>query len=130
MRAFASLTLGMLFSGAAFSQSTETRPAFEAADIHPSAAARFRFMRGPTAHAGHYELRQANMVDLVATAYGLNQDEVLDGPSWLEEDRFDIVAKLPPDSTRETQKAMLQALLAERFKLVVRVGKRPMPAIA
>jgi uncharacterized protein (TIGR03435 family) len=130
MRAFASLTLGMLFPGAAFSQSTETRPAFEAADIHPSAEARFRFMRGPTAHAGHYELRQANMVDLVATAYGLNQDEVLDGPSWLEEDRFDIVAKLPPDSTRETQKAMLQALLADRFKLVVHVDKRPMPAIA
>lgn len=41
MRAFAGLTLGMLFSSVAFSQSTETRPAFEAADIHPGAEARF-----------------------------------------------------------------------------------------
>jgi uncharacterized protein (TIGR03435 family) len=70
------------------------------------------------------------MVDLVATAYGLNQDEVLEGPAWLEEDRFDIFAKLPPNSTKETQKAMLQTLLADRFKLVVHLDKRPMPALA
>lgn len=132
MRVFTGLTLGMLLGGIAFSQSqdTDTRPAFEAAGISPSAPARFSFMRGPTAQAGHYELRQASMVDLVATAYGFNQDEVLEGPAWLEEDRFDIVAKLPPNSTKETQKAMLQTLLADRFKLVVHLGKKPMPAIA
>ena len=99
MRVFTGLTLGMLLYGIAFSQSADTRPAFEAAGISTSTPARFSFMRGPTAHAGHYELRQASMVDLVATAYGLNQDEVLEGPAWLEEDRFDIIAKLPPDST-------------------------------
>jgi uncharacterized protein (TIGR03435 family) len=130
MRALAGLAFGTLLSSIAVSQSAETRPAFEAVEIQRSAPARFQFMRGPTAHAGHYELRQASMVDLVATAYGFNQDEVLDGPSWLEEDRFDVIAKLPPDSTRETQKAMLQTLLADRFKLVVHVDKRPMPAIA
>jgi uncharacterized protein (TIGR03435 family) len=130
MRVFTGLTLGMLLYGIAFSQSADTRPAFEAAGISTSTPARFSFMRGPTAHAGHYELRQASMVDLVATAYGLNQDEVLEGPAWLEEDRFDIVAKLPPNSTKETQKAMLQTLLADRFKLVVHPDKKPMPAIA
>jgi uncharacterized protein (TIGR03435 family) len=130
MRVFTGLTLGMLLCGIALSQSADTRPAFEAAGISPSAPARFSFMRGPTAHAGHYELRQASMVDLVATAYGFNQDEVLEGPAWLEEDRFDVVAKLPPTSTKETQKAMLQTLLADRFKLVVHFDKKPMPALS
>jgi uncharacterized protein (TIGR03435 family) len=135
MRVLTRLTLGMPLCGIAFSQSTfsqsaDTRPAFEAAGISPSAPARFSFMRGPTAHAGHYEVRQASMVDLVAKAYGVNQDEVLEGPAWLEEDRFDIFANLPPNSTPETRKAMLQTLLADRFKLVVHFDKKPMPAIA
>jgi uncharacterized protein (TIGR03435 family) len=39
-------------------------------------------------------------------------------------DRFDITAKLPPDSTRDTQKLMLQTLLEERFGLKVRKEMR------
>jgi uncharacterized protein (TIGR03435 family) len=70
------------------------------------------------------------MVDLISTAYGINQNEVLGGPSWLEMDRFDVIAKMPANSTPETQKAMLQALLAERFKLVVHTDNKPMPAFA
>ena len=45
-------------------------------------------------------------------------------------DRFDVVAKLPPKSTRETAQPMLQALLAERFKLVLHTDNKPMPAFA
>jgi uncharacterized protein (TIGR03435 family) len=70
------------------------------------------------------------MVDLIAKAYGVNADKVVGGPSWLEMDRFDAIAKLPAGSTPESRKAMLQALLADRFKLVVHNDTKPLPAYA
>ena len=39
------------------------------------------------------------------------------GPSWLDEDCFDIVAKMPGGAASDQIPAMLQALLVERFKL-------------
>src|SRR5205823_6274653 len=80
--------------------------------------------------AGRYELKNATMVDLVRTAYNFDPDKVLGGPSWLEMDRYDILAKVPPDSTPETQKLMLQSLLDERFHLVVHKDTKPLPTYA
>jgi hypothetical protein len=37
------------------------------------------------------------------------------GPSWLGSTRFDVLAKAPAGANSETAKAMLQALLADRF---------------
>jgi uncharacterized protein (TIGR03435 family) len=68
------------------------------------------------------------MVDLISTAYGVDGDKVAGGPSWLDTDRFDIIAKAPNSTSPETLKLMLQALLAERFKLVVHKDTKPMPA--
>jgi uncharacterized protein (TIGR03435 family) len=41
----------------------------------------------------------------------------IEGPSWLETDCFDISAKIPEGGSRDQLPAMLQGLLAERFKL-------------
>ena len=49
----------------------------------------------------------------------------IEGPSWLETDCFDISAKLPEGAIRDQLPAMLQALLAERFKLVAHKEDRP-----
>jgi uncharacterized protein (TIGR03435 family) len=70
------------------------------------------------------------MVDLISTAYGVDYDKVSAGPTWLEMDRYDVAAKLPPGSTPDSQKLMLQSLLADRFKLVVHKDTQPMPAYA
>jgi uncharacterized protein (TIGR03435 family) len=67
------------------------------------------------------------MLDFVRTAYSFDMDKVLGGPSWLEMDRFDITAKIPPDANADTQKLMLQSLLADRFKLVVHREMKPLP---
>jgi uncharacterized protein (TIGR03435 family) len=128
-RLFALLSL---LSTAAFGQTSDPAPdKFEAADVHPSPHSDNNFdlfMRGPQTRAGRYEIRTATMVDLIATAYGVEQEKVFGGPNWLELDRYDITAKLPAGSTRDSQKAMLRALLAERFHLVARTDARPMPA--
>ena len=68
------------------------------------------------------------MVDLVAAAYGVENDYVMGGPSWLERDRFDVIAKAPAGTSKENVRLMLQAMLAERFKLAVHNDTKAMPA--
>jgi uncharacterized protein (TIGR03435 family) len=105
--------------------------AFEAADVHASHVSPTNFnidMKGPFVHAGRYEVRTATMVDLISTAYGVDQEKIYGGPTWLEMDRYDVTAKAPAGSTPASHKLMLQALLAERFHLVLHNDSRPLPA--
>lgn len=50
--------------------------------------------------------------------------ELIEGPSWMETDCFDISAKIPEGGTRDQLPAMLQMLLVERFKLVAHKENR------
>jgi uncharacterized protein (TIGR03435 family) len=45
-------------------------------------------------------------------------------------DRFDVIAKVPADSTPETQQQMLQSLLEDRFGLKVHKDTKPLPTYA
>ena len=56
---------------------------------------------------------------LIAIAYGFDSDRVLGGPAWLDSQGYDLAAKLPTGVSKNKVPAMLQALLADRFKLVV-----------
>jgi uncharacterized protein (TIGR03435 family) len=85
-------------------------------------------MNGGTLHGDRYIIRQATMVDLMVAAYGVEADNVLGGPAWLETARFDVIAKAPPTTSAETIKLMLQALLADRFKLAVHADSKPVQA--
>jgi uncharacterized protein (TIGR03435 family) len=44
---------------------------------------------------------------------------VLGGPAWLDDQLYDLTAKLPPGALKDRVPVMLQTLLAERFKLAV-----------
>jgi uncharacterized protein (TIGR03435 family) len=130
MRAFVSIGLLALLSGAAFGQSADTPPNFEIADVHVRPHSSNPFMTGGILRGSRYEVRKATMVDLVSLAYGVDGDKVLSGPSWLETDRFDVIAKAPPSTSPEAAKLMLQTLLADRFKLVIHMDSKPLPAFA
>ncbi len=67
-----------------------------------------------------------SLADCIRFAYGLTSDYQLSGPDWItsKELRFDIVAKAPPGTTREQRLTMMQALLAERFKLALHTEKK------
>jgi uncharacterized protein (TIGR03435 family) len=128
VRVFASISVAAFLSLAIFGQSAGAPPAFDIADVHLSAHSTNPNMTGGVIHAGRYELRKATMVDLIRTAFGVDADSVAGGPSWLESDRFDVIAKAPPNTSLETARLMLQTLLADRFKLVVHMDTKPMPA--
>jgi uncharacterized protein (TIGR03435 family) len=60
-----------------------------------------------------------NLKILIAMAYGFDSERILGGPAWLDSQEYDLAAKIPAGVSKNMVPAMLQALLAERFKLVV-----------
>jgi uncharacterized protein (TIGR03435 family) len=54
-----------------------------------------------------------------ASGIGADQDYALSGPAWLASERYDIAAKVPPNTPREQVLLMLRTLLGERFKLKI-----------
>src|SRR5262245_33921981 len=116
-----------VLASSGFGQSPNPTPKFDAADVHvspksanPNVQSLGGFVRG-----GRYQFRNATMVDLIASAYNIEPERIVGGPSWLETDRFDILAKAPAAATNATAKLMLRALLTERFKLAFHNEDKP-----
>jgi uncharacterized protein (TIGR03435 family) len=68
-------------------------------------------------------------------AYGIADDDLWSGgPAWINQKRFDIEAKYDvsqfPKQTLQERQAMLQQLLADRFKLVVHHETKEFPLYA
>lgn len=57
--------------------------------------------------------------NLIAMAYGFDSRLILGGPAWLDDQFYDLVAKLPTGASSDRVPVMLQALLTERFKLAL-----------
>jgi uncharacterized protein (TIGR03435 family) len=66
--------------------------------------------------------------NLIMLAYSVGAKQV-SGPEWLT-NRFDVIAKVPGDAKKEEIPLMLQALLAERFKLVLHREQKTMQVYA
>jgi uncharacterized protein (TIGR03435 family) len=101
---------------------------FEVADVHASPHVLRPFTDGGNLNGDRYTLHQATMTDIIAAAYHVDSSNVQGGPSWLDWDRYEITAKTPPSTSDADLRLMLQALLKERFNLVVHNGSAPMPA--
>jgi uncharacterized protein (TIGR03435 family) len=69
----------------------------------------------------YYKLR-----DLIAKAYSVDTSQV-SGPSWMDDQRFHIQAKLPSNATNQQLREMLRNLLIDRFALKARVETRMLP---
>lgn len=61
-------------------------------------------------------MRNATLTSCVAWAFGVAEYQV-EGPAWLSETRFDIVAKAGSAAGQPELRQMLQKLLADRFHL-------------
>ena len=69
---------------------------------------------------GRFQADAAWVRAVIAFAYSTMAAQVHGGPSWIDADRYDFVAKAEsPDATTAQLRVMLQSLLADRFKLVV-----------
>jgi len=117
--------LGVCLAAAAASlaaQEPAAGPAFDVASIKPSPPFTPAMMASGTIHAGYkidvgrVDIGQYPLINIVCKAYDVKGYQVT-GPTWIKTERFDIVAKMPAGSTKEQVPQMLQALLAERFKM-------------
>jgi len=120
--------LSVLASG----QTPPQARSFEAASVKPVAPDRrsdpvvlipglteelMRFKGGPGSNdPGRIDYSGVTLKMLLRRAYDLEPDRV-SGPAWLDTERYDIAAKLPPQTSAEELRSMLQELLTERFRL-------------
>ena len=110
--------LAPLLSSLLTGQGPAPPASFEVADVHVTAPGT---ASGGTYLPGHIELHGITLLDLIGEAWQMDSDMVVGGPAWLNTNKYDVIAKPPATvTTFETLGPMLQALLAERFKLVVR----------
>jgi uncharacterized protein (TIGR03435 family) len=113
--------LTFLCSFAVFSQSPPARPEFDVASVKPSvesANAMANVSRGLHIDGAMVSFNGMPLKWYIHYAYTVKESQV-SGPDWLNSERVDIVAKLPDGATREQIPAMMQALLADRFKLTI-----------
>jgi uncharacterized protein (TIGR03435 family) len=90
--------------------------------------------------SGRFTGTNVTLRALIRIAYGTPQvlpdSQVSGGPDWLDSDRFDVEGKTDAEPARDAQGIprqmilMLRALLADRFKLVVRNETRERPTYA
>jgi uncharacterized protein (TIGR03435 family) len=110
------------FAFLACSGSAQTPLSFEVASVKPSppVAAGARVFFGParggpgTSDPGQITWTNATLKNLFMTAFEVRAYQV-NGPAWLDTERYDIVAKVPAGTTKEQVNVMWQNLLTERF---------------
>jgi uncharacterized protein (TIGR03435 family) len=105
-------------------------PAFAVATIRPSAAAVQFEHDGRTETApGTLRMRDVTVATCIKWAYGV-QDSQIAGPAWMQQDHFDITAKADGPAEDAQMKVMMQALLAERFKLAFHRQEKELKSFA
>jgi uncharacterized protein (TIGR03435 family) len=112
--------LPALISPGALGQPPAPRPAFDVASIKPIGGGGGEGRRRENIQSSPDTLTMTNvsLKSAIRWAYGV-LDYQVSGPSWLGNDRFDIQAKTAAVASEAQLRLMLQAMLADRFKVQV-----------
>jgi uncharacterized protein (TIGR03435 family) len=107
--------IGIVITGTATLHSQP--PAFEVATVKVNHTGDNGMSR-PNLRNGMLTARNVSMKMLLRAAYDLSEPRIT-GPDWLDSDRYDLAAKSPQGVPDSELMPMLQALLKDRFHLVV-----------
>ena len=123
--AFCALLSLPLFSLALFSQ---TMVEFEVASILAAApiTSSQQVNAGVKIDDAHVRFQYLSLRDYICMAYKVKIHQV-SGPDWLASERFDIKATMPEGSKRDQMAEMMQALLADRFKMKQHKSSKEFP---
>ena len=109
---------------------SDANPSFEVATIKPSnpdRPGRAFMVRGR-----QFSTLNTTLSNLITFAYGLHARQITGGPGWVGDEKYDLLAK--PDGEGQPNadqwKAMVQKLLADRFKLSFHREKKELPVYA
>jgi uncharacterized protein (TIGR03435 family) len=123
MRAACLLAAIVFCSAPAFGQAT-----FEAASIKRSQADEGH--SGVQTNKRRISMENVTLKRCIRTAYDVPDAQILGGPDWLDDARFDVIAKAETAAVGREMVPMLQALLAERFQLSVHREPRSLQGYA
>ena len=76
---------------------------------------------------GMLSVTNNNLRNIIRNAWNITNDQIVGGPDWVDSDRFDITAKASAPFKQDEARAMLQALLADRFGLATHMETRELP---
>ena len=112
----------------------QTGPVFDVATIKPAGplqaqAAAGKIRIGMNIDAARVDIGFMSLAEMIPVAFAVKPYQV-SGPDWMKQNRFDILAKMPEGATKEQVPQMLQALLAERFKMVAHRESQEHPIYA
>jgi uncharacterized protein (TIGR03435 family) len=106
----------------------EPRPTFEVASVRKTVQPN---PIAPAATAPDTFYRAGEVLPyFIRLAYNIQSFQLVSGPEWLRTDRFEINAKSRMPASPGQMRLMLQALLEERFKLVLRKEQRDIRHLA
>jgi uncharacterized protein (TIGR03435 family) len=100
------------------------RRQFDVASIRKTDAERPKVYTNPFSFSpgGRFAATNVTLTDIIVVAYRTRRIQMRGGPTWIDSDRFNIVAQTDEAAGEVKSRElapMLQALLADRFKLVL-----------
>jgi uncharacterized protein (TIGR03435 family) len=102
---------------------------FEVATIKPNNSGS-RNSGSSTPAVGRFQGNNLTLRQLVVRAHSVRDFQVVGGPDWMREERYDVIGKPPDTAPPNSSLEMLRALLAQRFTLVVHKEMREQPIYA
>ena len=118
----------LLLSSTLFAQQA-AGPAFEVASIKAAEMPTLQKIMAGQLHAGINikgtlgDFGFVSLAELLPYAFRVKSYQVA-GPDWMQDTRWDILAKIPDESLSDKAPEMMQALLAERFGMKVHHEQR------
>jgi uncharacterized protein (TIGR03435 family) len=112
-------------------------PAFEVATIRPAPPIMEIIQQlqsgkakiGMNVDGARVDMGFTSLADLMRIGFRVKQYQI-QGPDWMAQQRFEIQAKIPDGVSQDLVPEMLQALLADRFKLTYHRDKKELPVYA
>ena len=114
-------------------QSSGPRPAFEVASVKllPPPESSRDYAIHVASDPERIDYHNVQLAIAIREAYGVTRElEAGTGPASIWSERYDIQAKIPPNTPKEQVRLMWQTLLEERFKLAVHWEKKQRPVYA
>ena len=122
MKTFLTSALAVFAIGTLIAQESPEQAKFEVISVKRTERCEFKTSIDP----GLVTLKGVPISVVVQQAFQVRSDEI-EGPSWMDNDCFEIFAKIPAGVATNRLPAMLKDLLTERFKLAAHRENRLRP---
>jgi len=103
---------------------------FEVASVKENKAGPQSIQRFVLQPGDHFTAVNFLLRNLITEAYRAEEAQLADPPNWIDDARYDIVAKAEKPVSRDEMRLMLRSLLMERFQLAVHTEMREGPIFA